>query len=655
MLHQADIANYVPLSGTGTTSVTEIVDYEIDDETASGTYTLEFEYTAGDALSVAFGGYNTSFAYDNLSISYTRAIAAPGSYTESFEAITEVAGAGNYSYGYDKDGASSVYKQLDYGTWVRQSASSVVSDVDSDGDLELRPNEDTKNNGKMWATLIDPATFAANGTGVYTLSVDMIAADEGNSRIWLASANGYDASGSNDLVLAAAAASGMDAYTPLSGTGTTSITEILEYQVDELTSGTYTVEFTYIAGDALAVAFGSYNTSFAYDNLSITYTRAAGSYVEDFEAITENSGAGQYSFGYDKDDAAFGYKQLDYGTWVRQSASSVVSDVDSDGDLELRPNEDTKNNAKMWATLIDPATFAATGTGVYTFTVELIGADAGNSRIWLASANGYDASGSNDLILDTAEGGMGTYSVLTGSGSTSVTEIFEYEIPDETEGGTYTVDFNYTAGDALAVSFGSYNTSYAYDNLSIVYKGPITDSDGDGLDDVVETNTGTFVDASDTGSDPNNTDSDGDGLSDGDEVNTHGTDPNNTDSDGDGYTDDAELNTHGTDPTTADTHNDGLSDDFIITNGFNPNVDFTDFLTDAVLNAVGYSSTSQPATVADARAVALGIQTSGATATLQLEVERSTDGTTWTSSDPIEVQVNMDSSKEFFRIALPQD
>jgi hypothetical protein len=578
---------------------------------------------------------------------------AQADYTEDFEAITENSGAGQYSFGYDKDGAEFVYKQLDYGTWVRQSASSVVSDVDSDGDLELRPNEDTKDNGKMWATLIDPATFAANGTGVYTLSVDMIAADEGNSRIWLASANGYDASGSNDLVLAATAA--MSEYTPLSGTGTTSITEILEHEVDESTGGTYTVEFTYTAGDALAVAFGSYNTSFAYDNLSITYTRAAGSYVEDFEAITENSGAGQYSFGYDKDGAGFVYKQLDYGTWYRQAGTSVNIDVDSDGDLELRPNEDTKNNAKMWATLIDPATFAVTGTGVYTFTVELIGADAGNSRIWLASANGYDASGSNDLILDTAEGGMGTYSVLTGSGSTSVTEIFEYEIPDETVGGTYTVEFNYTAGDALAVAFGSYNTSYAYDNLSISYEGPITDSDGDGLDDVVETNTGTFVDASDTGSDPSNTDSDGDGLSDGDEVNTHGTDPNNTDSDGDGYTDDAELNTHGTDPTTADTHSDGLSDDFIITNGFNPNVDFTDFLTDAVLNAVGYSSTSQPATVADARAVALGIQTSGATATLQLEVERSTDGTTWTSSDPIEVQVDIDSSKEFFRVALPQD
>ncbi|MDB4453090.1 hypothetical protein N9145_02795 [bacterium] len=51
------------------------------------------------------------------------------------------------------------------------------------------------------------------------------------------------------------------------------------------------------------------------------------------------------------------------------------------------------------------------------------------------------------------------------------------------------------------------------------------DSDGDGLDDSVETNTGTFVSASDTGTDPNVFDSDNDGFSDGAEV-SFGTDPN---------------------------------------------------------------------------------------------------------------------------------
>ena len=51
------------------------------------------------------------------------------------------------------------------------------------------------------------------------------------------------------------------------------------------------------------------------------------------------------------------------------------------------------------------------------------------------------------------------------------------------------------------------------------------DSDGDGLDDSVETNTGTFVSASDTGTNPNVVDSDNDGFSDGAEV-SFGTDPN---------------------------------------------------------------------------------------------------------------------------------
>jgi YVTN family beta-propeller protein len=53
------------------------------------------------------------------------------------------------------------------------------------------------------------------------------------------------------------------------------------------------------------------------------------------------------------------------------------------------------------------------------------------------------------------------------------------------------------------------------------------DDDNDGLDDVVETNTGTFVSPTDTGSDPMNADSDGDGFGDGLEVSA-GSDPNDS-------------------------------------------------------------------------------------------------------------------------------
>lgn len=78
------------------------------------------------------------------------------------------------------------------------------------------------------------------------------------------------------------------------------------------------------------------------------------------------------------------------------------------------------------------------------------------------------------------------------------------------------------------------------------------DTDGDGLNDNVETATGTFVSATDTGTNPKAADTDNDGRSDGEEVTgTPRTNPVLADTDGDGFSDGVEL-VDGTDPNDAE-------------------------------------------------------------------------------------------------------
>ena len=81
------------------------------------------------------------------------------------------------------------------------------------------------------------------------------------------------------------------------------------------------------------------------------------------------------------------------------------------------------------------------------------------------------------------------------------------------------------------------------------------DFDKDGLNDGIETNTGIYVDATNTGTDPKIADTDGDGLNDGVETNS-GTFVSADDT--------------GTDPLVADTDGDGTADGKEVLTGFNP-------------------------------------------------------------------------------------
>ena len=104
------------------------------------------------------------------------------------------------------------------------------------------------------------------------------------------------------------------------------------------------------------------------------------------------------------------------------------------------------------------------------------------------------------------------------------------------------------------------------------------DTDDDDLEDGVETNTGTYVNADDTGTDPKNSDTDGDGIEDGAES-IAGINPNDPDTDDDGLRDGVENNSGnfvdasmtGTDPLDVDTDNDLIPDGREVIEGTNPN------------------------------------------------------------------------------------
>lgn len=141
-------------------------------------------------------------------------------------------------------------------------------------------------------------------------------------------------------------------------------------------------------------------------------------------------------------------------------------------------------------------------------------------------------------------------------------------------------------------------TVYLYDSIGLNYDktiGANTDSDNDGIYDVIEEYIGTDINKADTdgdgltdyqevvelGTDPlkvdtddngisdYNEDADNDGISNGKEYEI-GTDPTNNDSDSDGLLDNEELTGYNTSPTNKDTDGDGADDLWEISNGYNP-------------------------------------------------------------------------------------
>ena len=167
----------------------------------------------------------------------------------------------------------------------------------------------------------------------------------------------------------------------------------------------------------------------------------------------------------------------------------------------------------------------------------------------------------------------------------------------------------------------------------------VEDSDSDGIYNYKETDTGIYLSPNDTGTDPNNEDTDGDTILDGTEV-TNGTNPNLADTDSDGLNDYLEV-VYGADPNLADTSGDGLDDAVVVNAGFDPTVDYSN-----LVNASRQGMT-------DLRTGSTLIEVSGNQATVQLQMEESSDLQSWEDAgDPATMTIPADTDTKFFRFKM---
>jgi hypothetical protein len=201
------------------------------------------------------------------------------------------------------------------------------------------------------------------------------------------------------------------------------------------------------------------------------------------------------------------------------------------------------------------------------FTPDGSGGSAGGDGSTLAELN-YVASETlyQDVVM-TVDGAV-SYSFL--HRGRSGTETMEFRIDRLVGGPGSAVEANFfsrqvSTGNGAWVRYRGTPTgtvqagkTYRYSYSSISPAGGAgnlldgasfeIDRDADGLTDSVETNTGTYVSATNTGTDPLDDDSDNDGLKDGEEVFTYTTVPTVADSDTDGAPDGVEV-TAGSDPS----------------------------------------------------------------------------------------------------------
>jgi hypothetical protein len=239
-----------------------------------------------------------------------------------------------------------------------------------------------------------------------------------------------------------------------------------------------------------------------------------------------------------------------------------------------------------------------------------------------------DLDGNLDVNEDVDGDGLLGRALITSNTDPNFADSDGDGLSDGDEAYLHNTDFNLADSDNDGLSDG--------DEINLYNSNPNSmDSDWDG-----------FIDSDEVflyGTSPSSWDSDNDGLSDSEEIfNTQTTDPNNSDSDGDGLDDFQEI-TYNTDPNIADTSGDGLKDGEVVNAGFDPTVDYSN-----LVNASRQGLT-------DLRPGSTMIEVSGNQATVQLQMEESSDLQTWEDTGtPATMTIPADTDTKFFRFKMAE-
>lgn len=307
---------------------------------------------------------------------------------------------------------------------------------------------------------------------------------------------------------------------------------------------------------------GGYNAA----TNSVTGSAGAGSFART-NWNNKSGTTGFYSALVDEANAA-----LDAGvTWNAAGTWSIVdpsinTPLDADGNL-MNGYLDT-SDVSTTTVLVENLPYRR-----YDVVLYVDGDSGDGSRSGNYTVNGITRSAIRDAANWPVVAGGGTYTEAIGSNTTGNYLIFR-----NVSGGTLTVTATPTTQTAFRAPlnaiqiFGTldgdgdgmpdqwetdndFNPNNPADgpqdadsdgltNAQEYAKGTLPrnpDTDNDGLQDGVETGTGTFVSASDTGTGPLAPDTDGDGLNDGPEVTVHLSNPLVRDTDQDGYPDGYEV------------------------------------------------------------------------------------------------------------------